>query len=44
VILNFQVTGTEQLGKSLSGGFGLIESVHTRGESGPGVNIVPGLG
>jgi hypothetical protein len=44
VILNFQVTGTEQLGKSLSGGFGLIESVHTRGESGPGINIVPGLG
>lgn len=44
VVLNLRILGTEQMGKSLSGGFGLLESIHTRGEVGPGVNIVPNVG
>jgi hypothetical protein len=44
VVLNFQAIGTERMGVSLSGGFGLIESIHSRDQSGPGVNITPGLG
>jgi hypothetical protein len=44
VEMHFQVSGQMRLGQSLSGGFGIIESIHTRGQSGPGVNIVPGVG
>lgn len=44
VAMRYQVSGQMRLGQSLSGGFGLIQSIHTRGASGPGINIVPGLG
>jgi hypothetical protein len=40
----FSVTGQMRLGQSLSGGFGIISSIHTRGQDGPGVNIVPNVG
>ncbi len=44
VVLNFVAVGTERLGKSLSGGFGIVQSIHTQGSSGPGVTIKPTLG
>lgn len=40
----FKVQGAMRLGQSLSGGFGIITDIHTPGESGPGVNIIPDLG
>jgi len=40
----FSVLGQLRLGQGLSGGFGIISSIHTQGLSGPGVNIQPGLG
>lgn len=43
-VMHYSVTGQLLLGESLSGGFGLIESVHTPAQSGPGINIVPDLG
>lgn len=44
VVLSYHVVGTEQMGQSLSGGFGLLESIRSRDASGPGVNITPNIG
>jgi hypothetical protein len=44
VAMHFQASGQMRLGQSLSGLFGIIESIHTRGQGGAGVNIVPGVG
>ena len=43
-VLYYSVTGQLRLGESLSGGFGIVSSIHTPDESGSGVNIVPDLG
>lgn len=43
-LMHFQVKGQLRLGQSLSGGFGIISNIHTRGASGPGVDIRPDLG
>lgn len=44
VELRFSAIGTTRMGVALAGGFGTIEQIHTRGQSGPGVNIQPSLG
>lgn len=42
--LSWEVTGLLRMSRTLSGGFGIITSIHSRGQSGPGVNVVPGVG
>lgn len=40
----FETTGVIRMSRSAPGTFGIISSVHTRGQSGPGVKIAPNLG
>ncbi|MFM2376608.1 MAG: hypothetical protein RLZZ165_1705 [Bacteroidota bacterium] len=42
--MSFLATGQMRLGQSAVAGFGIIQSIHTRGASGSGVVIKPGLG
>lgn len=42
--LLYNTIGMMRMSRSLEGGFGIISSIHTRGQNGPGVNVVPNLG
>lgn len=40
----YNVLGAMRMSHSNAGAFGIISSIHTRGQTGPGVNVLPNLG